>query len=222
MALDFLTPHQGIPYEREHEGWICERIVEYFQGIGVRAKVWAVGSRAERQWPADEHGVVDGKIFGLQFKRPEPPRSDQRPTSFDQLRWPIDVQSHQYRLVQQRSEVFYLLPTMLNRNYRRMSLHHCIIWRPTRCYKGPTLSYQEAKFPWWSTSPAGIDGPANFNVRWGEFVEQVQECPFGYRIKDGTSGSAYLNSILEWQQQETGDLDEESVLFLVNVSDEPL
>lgn len=218
MDLDFLTPHLALPYEREHEGWICERIVEYFESISVTAKIWAVGQHAERHWPADERTITDGKLFGLQFKRPYP-TNRQKPTSFDQLHWEIDAQSRQYNDVKQNTEIFYLLPTMLNRNYRRVSLHHCMIWRPTPWHTGSTLSYQKARWPCWHVKADDGTVSAFVNVRWGEFVEQLQECPLGYRIENEAKGSARLNSIIRmWQQERsTTDQEEDSMLFLVNV-----
>ena len=34
--------------------------------------------------------------------------------------------------IQKHEEIFYCLPTFLNRDYRHQALHHCLFWRPEK------------------------------------------------------------------------------------------
>lgn len=109
MAIDLLNTFLSLPLEREFEGWITERILEYFESVNLQAFVWAVSPNDEKTWPADDHVWMPGKVFGLQFKRPylADPLANQIYPSYRRLYWPLEADPRQFSLIRSRPEIFY-------------------------------------------------------------------------------------------------------------------
>lgn len=115
------------PLEREFESWIVRDIEDYFLSIGRRVFVWAVSPFLESIWPADEVLLLSGKLIGLQFKQAQ---LKSGLLAFDRITWSLKDPPGQYELLSRRNEIFYALPTFINRIWARTSLSHCLFWRP--------------------------------------------------------------------------------------------
>lgn len=187
MPIDLLDTFLSLPLEREFEGWITERILEYFESVNIQAHVWAVSPTDEKTWPADEHVWMSGKLFGLQFKRPymADPLAGQAEQDFRRLYWPLNEKPDQFLLLRKRPEIFYCLPTFTNRHWRKPSLHHCVVWRPTPRAQPMTVWYDNThgNIRSWARN---IERHAN-SYRWGNFVERIQQCNFGLPVVGGVA-----------------------------------
>ena len=158
------------PFEREYEGWLAREIEDYYAVLGHSIHVIVVSPRFEAKWPADLSFDFDGKLIGLQLKRPY--MFNKQNKSFSQLYWKFDDPINQLKRVQDNSEIYYCLPTFINREYRRVSLHHCLFWRPQKSMK--------PKRGWYRNIPAKVknkntaDNIINLHNRtqWGLFFER--------------------------------------------------
>ncbi|HMA35592.1 MAG TPA: hypothetical protein VKY74_14090 [Chloroflexia bacterium] len=193
----FLQRYLSIPQEREYEAWTVQQIEDYFSRIGMRSLIWAVSPRDEVTWPADEHLYMDGKIIGLQFKQTKV-RSTQTNTSLDysRIRWDFANPKGQFSLLQRRKEIFYCLPTFLNRKISRSALEHCIFWRPG-CHNDTNAWYNNprAKTPYKCLAAES---------RWGHFIERVVSCEVGERIQSRQQINSYLADLQSLFQEYYG------------------
>jgi len=161
------------------------------------AWVWAISPATESSWPADEHAHIEGKLVALQMKRPHIAPLKCKPIDFSQLGWWLGDPRGQYDLVKNFKEVFYCLPTFINRRYRRESLHHCIFWRPeddARAYKA------------WYNNPRArtvhkslILHPNSY--RWGQFLEAIQSCDVGRVVRSAREIEEYVKKIVDAHKQ---------------------
>lgn len=143
----------------------------------------------EPTWPADEHLVVGTKLIGLQFKRAEIAKTSTKQVSFDRLKWSFHKPAGQFALVQKRTEIFYCLPTFLNRDWRKQALHHCLFWRP-----GP----KSDRNAWYSNANARtINKRLNTEPRWGLFIERLFSCEIGKKIESINEAQAYRDSLVK-------------------------
>jgi len=185
--VDYLATPAGLPIEREFEGWIVGQIDDYFSGLGVPVTLFAVSPKDESTWPADEALDLEGKLVGLQFKRPH--LRGGQPNDFSRLYWELAQPATQLPLVYSHKEIYYCLPTFANRTLRREALHHCLFWRPEGSV-GSTAWYcnhnPQVKTPFIEV----CDAP-----RWGWLVEQVLKCDVGYRM-NGRSFRDYMSQLV--------------------------
>ena len=165
------------PLEREFEAWIVREIEDYFQEVGLSVLVWAVSPTFEKTWPADEVIGVTGKLIGLQFKQAQLTTGT---LNFDRLKWSLREPKGQYELVQQRSEIFYALPTFINRTWARGSLNHCLFWRPPTGVVDYNAWYANPG----ATTPHRELVRSDGSMRWGELVESVARCHIGLRFDE--------------------------------------
>lgn len=192
MGIELLNRVLSIPLEREFEGWITWMMLDYFESSKWDAKLWAVSPADEDSWPADEHMFARGKIIGLQFKRPKLAdlQQGQANLDFGRLKWNLGADSTQFRLVKRCREIFYCLPTFISRDWRRLSLHHCIFWRPTRRMGPRDVWYDNPQVRGWSGRIDRLDS----SFRWGAFVERIQQCDFGYHVTE-PAANVYLDRV---------------------------
>jgi hypothetical protein len=179
----------GVPLEREFEAWITRELQDAFDLLGQGVEIWAVSPATEKVWPADAVLHFPGKVMGLQFKRPHLATSQSFPhlPDYSRLHWQLAQPPGQFPLVRARDEIFYCLPTFVNRRLYRSALHHSLFWRP-----GPPLDTNV----WYANASARTAyNDVHTSPRWGLFVEQVLSCKVGRIIKDGEDLTAYLESL---------------------------
>ena len=165
------------PIEREYEAWIMDAIDDYFFFARRQAALFAVSPSKEVEWPADEVIAVEGKLVGLQFKKPKLSRAQGRPRyDFSRLYWSFHQPAGQHSLLLRHTEICYSLPTFINRNYRRNALHHCLFWRPTN----PTdlVAWYDNPSHRVRTEYRQLAGAP----RWGLFSQNLLRCPVGRRL----------------------------------------
>ena len=202
--MDFLGKNINYPLEREYEAWIINQIEKYFKKLSIDYNVFAVSPVDEKTWPADEAIDADGKIVGLQFKRPSlaPPHSQ---NDYTRLFWEFGKSSKQLHLVVKHSEIFYCLPTFTNREVREEALRHCLFWRPENTtdrrawYNNPN--------PQVRTKYAKI-GDAS---RWGYFAEQFISCEIGLSLT--ISFSSYMEKMREELTSTLEDVKPEAIMI---------
>jgi len=192
MIPSLLQSVRSDPLEREYEGWIVEGIERYFRRAGRFALVWAVSPLAESSWPADEYLHVEGKLIGLQMKRPHISPLSGRPIDYSRLGWRLNNPPGQYGLVQAFPELFYCLPTFVNRRYRREALHHCIFWRPD--------DHSTEASTWYGNDNAkGLHGHISIHpnaYRWGQFLEAIQICKIGRKVLSSADIDSYIDKVI--------------------------
>jgi len=186
--VDILKTIHSRPIEREYEAWIVAGIERYCRRIHADARIWAVSPQFERHWPADEKLHIDGKLVGLQFKRADLAAGD---PDLSRVNWSLAKPTRQYAAVLAAPEVFYCLPTFINRNYRREALHHCLFWRPGK----PDRIHHA-----WYANPHALTGHRDLGaspdaVRWGRFVEGLQACVYGTPVRGAEGVSECLTRI---------------------------
>lgn len=185
--MDYLGKRITYPLEREYEAWIIHQIERYFRRLHIPADVFAVSPTDEETWPGDEVVGVNDKIVGLQFKKPQL-ASHNAPNDFTRLYWNLSRPPQQLQRMVTHAEIFFCLPTFMNRDVRNEALNHCLFWRP------PDATYHQAWYdnanPQVKTQHRKIcDAP-----RWGLFVEQFIRCQVGQKL-DGMRFSSYMRSL---------------------------
>ncbi|UHQ55803.1 hypothetical protein [Microbulbifer sp. YPW16] len=187
------------PLEREYEAWIIQGIENYFISLGVKVAIWAVSPDEEVSWPADEKLVVGKKLVGLQLKKVEYKDNRKRPKDFGRLNWKFHNPPGQFDLVMKFPEIFYCLPTFVNREFKRQAIHHCLFWRPKQSEKRDLNAWydnSQARTPHKSIAKA---------PRWGLFIEQVMGCSVGKKVKAINDAKDYVESIREAMIQPLDD-----------------
>lgn len=112
-------------------------------------------------------------IVGLQFKRAKLATSGA--VGKDRLKWTFDQPPGQLTLVGSTPEIFYCLPTFINRDLRSEALHHCLFWRPDpgRLDSNAWYDNEAAKTPYKTL---------NESMRWGLCFERLMYCDVGRRV----------------------------------------
>ncbi|MBS4722512.1 hypothetical protein J4G62_19980 [Aeromonas caviae] len=183
MAI-FLKTTISKPLEREYEAWITQGIEDYFEHAGItKYAIWAVSPRDEAHWPADETLAIGCKLVGLQFKQAK--LANGKP-DFNRLKWTLHQPPGQFTLVKNSPEIFYCLPTFINRKFRKRALEHCLFWRPN-----DNVNYNI----WYDNSIAKT--PYNKvcdSMRWGRFIEDVLSCRKGIKITSAKQANEYIRN----------------------------
>ncbi len=209
MINKLLDTYRAFPLEREYEAWIINGIEEYFLSINLAYDIWAINPKLEKTWPSDEVLEFDGKLVGLQFKRPKlfKAKITQSTVTYDRLKWSLNSPKGQFAKVVNHSEIFFCLPTFINRKFRSVSLSHCLFWHPTKNSKPFEFWYanNNKKNQSLATSPDVM--------RWGHFIEQILDCKIGKKFEAGESISDYVESLSKDFQdikeiEENVDLDD--------------
>lgn len=174
------------PLEREYEAWIVAGIEQYLETIGLPYSIWAIGPDQEKKWPADEKLGVASKVVGLQFKQAKLAPGTVGP---DRIHWSLHKPAAQFGLVKSNKEIFYCLPTFINRDLRKQALHHCLFWRPD-------LSKPDNKNVWYD-NPAAHTPYKNERdtMRWGLFIERVLDCNIGTKVSSPEQGQLVLERL---------------------------
>lgn len=216
----FLKTKYTKPIEREYEAWIVASIEAYFKSLEIPFAIWAVSPDDETIWPADEQLTLGGKIIGLQFKKANMAAGQ---VSFGRLNWTLHSPSPQFNLVKNNKDVYYCLPTFINRDVRAQALHHCLFWRP-RTKVNKNVWYKNPRSP----SPYKEERES---MRWGLFIETVLSCKIGTKISNRKSGNLYLkkfysdlkNRIKEYENlpKNTDDDARNGGLYLAVIGLEP-
>ncbi len=206
MSLLLSMHTNGHPLEREFEGWICWKIKDYFEELPRRALVRAFHVQEEMDTKADVMCKFSGKLLGLQFKRPY---YDNKGTKFRDLYWDINLLQLLVAVsVNQNAKkivILYSLPTFLNSDARKISLHHCLFISPECLLKQLTLPKTIGKktvkrfyMKNWSCfyskanngrAKKGYDTNVRefcctIDHRWGSVVEKVDECDIGFVVRN--------------------------------------
>src|SRR5437867_3807071 len=141
----------------------------YFRGLSIPVDIFAVSPKDEKTWPADELVDMNGKIIGLQVKRPLL-GSLEAANDFSRVHWDFSSPKEQLQRVVDHPELFYCLPTFMNRNVRDEALQHCLFWRPW------DVSDHHA----WYDNPHSQVKTKHAKIcdvpHWGFFVEQFLAC----------------------------------------------
>jgi hypothetical protein len=166
------------PLEREYEAWVARSIEDYFVDAGIGASVWAISPADEVNWPADLAIAFPAKLLGLQIKRPYA----KTPSSFSALYWKLAQPAGQRELVLKTPEIYYCFPCFLNRNFRRVSLPHCVFWRPDH---SPIPSKV------WYDNVHGRIRVAD-KMRWGRLIERLTNCEIGYLVDNSNAANNYI------------------------------
>lgn len=190
----FLAIRHSHPLEREYEAWIVDGIERYFRAIAVPHAIWAVSPAEEASWPDDERLLVANKVIGIQFKRPKLAGAV---PNFDRLNWPLNGPPGQFNLIFRRPEIYYCLPTFVNRNLRSEALNHCLFWRPD-AIRDTNVWYEN---PAARTPYCAIKGAA----RWGLFVEQLLSCKIGVLNSSSDQTKTYLGGFYDSIRQQVRD-----------------
>jgi hypothetical protein len=174
--MEILQTKYTKPIEREYEAWIINCIEKYFKKIDKQVRIFAVSPALESSFPADEIINYKFKIIGLQFKKTSVSNltSEQTQTKCSNIHWVLNNPPGQFALVQVMTEIYYCLPTFINRDFKNVALDHCLLWRP---HAGMTVG------TFWYNNP-NARGQNNQNIeasslRWGQFIEQLYECKIG-------------------------------------------
>ncbi len=185
----------SVPLEREYEAWIIRGIEDYFFSLGLRISIWAVSPRDEINWPADEAMVVGKKLIGLQLKKVIYDDDGLRPRTFSRLKWTFHNPPGQFNTVLKFPEIYYCLPTFINRNLKNQALSHCLFWRPDINAK-PNLN------AWYSNKNALTPYKSiGKNTRWGKFIEDIMECTVGKKIDTFNEAETFVESIREYMRE---------------------
>lgn len=188
-----LIKYLSHPLEREYEGWIINQIELDLDSKGINYEIFAVPPDIESNFPADELSSFQGKVVGLQIKRPYLASNI---NDYSRLHWKFNSPEYQYLDIKRFGEIFYCLPTFINRTYRRKSLNHCLFWRPDTshfCFTG------------WYKNPRASMGQENLKatgMNWSDFYLKIKSCQIGIQIKKGQIGGYIKQRILE-QQRDT-------------------
>ncbi len=191
--MDYLEKHISYPLEREYEAWIITQIENYLKKISIDFDMFAVSPADEKTWPADEAIDLEGRIIGLQFKRPALVKrpalaAGHSANDFSRLFWNFSKPKGQLHVVVQHPEIFYCLPTFTNRDIRDEALRHCLFWRPN------DSSNSRA----WYNNPNPKVKTKYFEIgdatRWGYFAEQFVSCKIGL-LWDHDSFRSYMLKI---------------------------
>ncbi len=174
----------SVPIEREYEAWIIQGIENYLNSLGVRYEVWAVSPQDETVWPSDQSLFVHSKLIGLQMKQA---KMASGPVSTDRLKWSLHQPAGQFELIQLHSEIFYCLPTFINRDLRHSALDHCLFWRP-RADRDYNVWFDNAaaKTPYKSEKNA---------MRWGAFYESIISCDSGIYVENESQAMERVENI---------------------------
>lgn len=181
---NFLKARHAHPLEREYEAWIVQGIERYFTELGMEFTIWAVSPELEATWPADEKLLVGCKIVGLQFKQAKLAPGT---LGFNRLKWTLHNPKGQFALVKSTPEIFYCLPTFVDRAVRSNALDHCLFWRPegaTDCnvwYDNPF-----AQTPYNRVRDA---------MRWGHFMEALLSCSVGVKANTPAEARRHVERI---------------------------
>jgi len=170
---DLLKARHAHPLEREYEAWIVQGIERYFADLGMEFAIWAVSPDIEATWPADEKLLFGCKIVGLQFKQTKLAAGA---LGFSRLKWTLHSPAGQFSLVKSTPEIYYCLPTFVNRAARSHALDHCLFWRPDDANDCNV----------WYDNP-GADTPYKKvldAMRWGRFMEALLSCTVGVSAKN--------------------------------------
>lgn len=173
-----LKARHAHPLEREYEAWIVHGIERYFSDLGIEFAIWAVSPDIEATWPADEKLLVGCKIVGLQFKQAKLAAGT---LGFNRLRWMLHNPAGQFSLVQSTPEIYYCLPTFVDRAVRSHALDHCLFWRPD----------DVTDYNVWYDNPVAHTPYKKVRdaMRWGHFMEALLSCIVG--VKADTPAEAY-------------------------------
>ena len=202
------------PIEREFEAWIVAGIEQYFDSLGIAYSLFAVSPALEPVWPADERICTNGKVFGLQFKQAKLSGSSQPLPA--QLKWTLHSPAPQFNQVLATPEIYYCLPTFVNRDYRKQALEHCIFWRPDPLQPDKNAWYNNSN----ATTPYKL---LESEARWGLFVERVLNCSVGRKISSYSELASYISEVRHHRAisdvPADGDLpSEQEAVYVVVVS----
>jgi len=191
------------PLEREYEAWIIQGIEDYFNSLGQKIAIWAVSPSDEVNWPADEHLIVGKKLIGLQLKKVTYKDNRNKPKEFGRLNWTFHNPKGQFQLVLKFPEIFYCLPTFINRDYRSQAIQHCLFWRPEKGVKDDMNA-------WYDNSIAQTPHKSIYNAdRWGLFIEKILSCKVGKRIGSIDDAKTYVDSIRKFMLEPCFNEDSE-------------
>lgn len=201
----FLKTTISKPLEREYEAWITKGIEDYFEHLGIaRYVIWAVSPRDEVYWPADEALAIGCKLFGLQFKQAK--LADGKP-SFNRLKWTLHQPPGQFTLVQNSPEIFYCLPTFINRKFRKRALDHCLFWRPNK-NKNCNVWYDNSTA---RTPYKKVCG----SMRWGSFIENVLSCRSGVKITSIEQANEYIRNFSDKSRKLYIDQNKKTIVWIM-------
>lgn len=189
-----LNVTHSTPLEREYEAWIIRGIEQYYQSIGKHIYVWAVSPMDEINWPADETLIVGKKLIGLQMKKVTYRCDGSIPRKFGRLNWSFHNPRGQYDLVLKFPEIFYCLPTFINRNLKDQALSHCLFWRPDKSKYDKNAWYDNPN----ALTPYNSIGTTD---RWGKFIESVTECTLGKRIESISDAKNYVDNLTSYMRE---------------------
>jgi hypothetical protein len=151
-----------IPLEREYEGWTVAQLENALERLGVRFAIAAVSPMEERNWPADEALSFQGKVIGIQFKRPHQVEINRQPTAA----WSLHSRYDQLAKIKKIQEIYYALPAFLNRRMKPAALHACLFWRPGPRHVKLTIDHSYAR---------------SKSLSSGEFIQGLVDCRLGRR-----------------------------------------
>lgn len=181
--LDILKTKYTKPIEREYESWIVQEIEKYFNSLGIKCVLLAVSPKVEKQWPADIQLFHPGIAVGLQFKRAMTDGS-KVPPDLNDLYWSLGTPKGQFYNILVRKEIYYCLPTFINRSFNHQSLHHSLFWRPDtdiiiqhifqNRFAKKNLLYLRAKYGSKSSDRTQFTNIKETH-RWGYFAEMIPE-----------------------------------------------
>ncbi|WP_411954006.1 hypothetical protein ACKXGF_12310 [Alkalibacillus sp. S2W] len=177
--------HISHPFEREYEAWVVSEIEKYFLSHGMNIEICAVSPKDEKTWPSDEYFSLSGQLIGLQFKRPYL-------NNLNKIYWDLKERT-QFELIKSSSEIYYALPTFINRTWKKEALHHCIFWTPKKTDASSKLK------AWYDHSRAQTKykylNKCEDAFRWGTFIELIKEREIGYPITASTSIRNYFKTL---------------------------
>ena len=183
----FLIPRHAHPLEREYEAWIVHGIERYFADLGLEFAIWAVSPDIEATWPADEKLLFGSKIVGLQFKQAKIAKLASGAVDFTRLKWMLHSPPGQFELVKKTPEIFYCLPTFIDRTVRSNALAHCLFWRP---------GTSDDKSVWYDNSAAHTEHKqVRGAMRWGHFIEALLSCEIGAKASTPPEARAHVARI---------------------------
>lgn len=103
--------------------------------------------------------------------------------SHTRLKWMLHKPPGQFELIKTTPEIFYCLPTSIDRSVRSNALAHSMFWRP---------GASDDKSVWYDNPAAHAEyKKVRDAMRWGHFVEALLSCEIG--AKASTPGEAHAH-----------------------------
>ena len=203
--MRILKEKYSLPIEREYESWIVNEIEKYFRKINLRIECFAISPALEKIIPSDDFFSYNGVLIGLQMKRVLIAKRKNGKESYDRIYWDLTKPIGQFQNIIKHPEIYYCLPTFVNREFKKSALHHCLFWRPNSKTTDKIL-YYDNNSPRVKTQFKIVKN----EMRWGLFIEEIFRSNIGKPMNSKADFERYFKNIVSSENKEN-DIIENTV-----------